>query len=537
MKEFLKSTKGKVCIALAVVLVLAGLAGGWYALWLHRQPKFHDVTIELGEQMPDISEFLTEYGKKDKARLVTEASAIDLEKVGTLELTFRQGAKEETVTLTIVDTTAPEIRLKDLVLATGTVPAAEDFVEQIKDYGAVEVSFGAEFVQPETYDDMTVSILVKDASGNTTAGSATVSWLWLKEAFRLELGDTLEKADLLLDPEKDEALLDQQIIDEINTAPAGKYVIASTSGSKTVTCTITVSDAIGPEIVLKEVYVYAGGTAALEDFVESISDPSGVAEVRLMTELTFTEEGVQTVTVEAEDVYGNITSAETTLHIVTDTVAPTFSGLSDMTVKKHSSPNFKSGVSATDDRDGKLSFTYDASKVDLDTAGTYYVTYTARDSSGNVTTAKRKVTVEHDQEDTKALLASIADKLSDDPEKIRDYVRYSIRYSANESGGDDPFWYGFTVKRGNCLVFATCLKQLLDYKGYETQLIWVTAPEKYYKSHYWVLIKLEEGWRHIDATPGVHATYSLMTDEQRYKSLVKAGVNRDWDRTMWPACD
>ena len=537
MREFLRTTKGRACVILAAVLLLAGLAGGGYALWLYRQPKFHNLTMELGSPMPGVSEFLTQYGKAEKAELVTTGA--DLTQPGQVSLTFRHGTREETVTLTIQDTTAPEIELRDLVLETGTVPAPEDFVVSIRDCGAAQVRFAEEFVLPETYDDMTVSLLAADESGNVTGASAKITWLWLREAFELELGDTLEKADLLLDPEKDEALLDQQILDEINSAPVGEYVIASVSGGKTATCAVTVRDTTGPELVLKEVHLYAGGTVTLEDFVESASDLSGVAEIRLVTEPDLSIDGEQTITVEAEDNCGNVTSAETKLYIATDNVPPTFSGLSGMTVKKHGSLNYTSGVSATDEKDGKVSFTYDASKVDLDTAGTYYVTYTARDSSGNVATAKRKVTVEHDAEDTAALVKEIAAGVGDDLTEIKNYVKNKIgNYVSSAYGGDDPVWYGFTNRRGNCIVFAKCLKAVLDEKGFETQLIWVTGPSGWEESHYWVLVKTGAGWRHLDATPGTHQKYpGPMTDEERYDSLTRGSVHRDWDRTMWPACD
>ena len=75
---------------------------------------------------------------------------------------------------------------------------------------------------------------------------------------------------------------------------------------------------------------------------------------------------------------------------------------------------------------------------------------------------------------------------------------------------------------------------LLEAKGYETNLIWVTD-----KSHYWLQVNLDGVWKHIDATPGVrHTKYSLMNDFERYETLYIAEEKRqrDWDRTKWPAC-
>ncbi len=211
-----------------------------------------------------------------------------------------------------------------------------------------------------------------------------------------------------------------------------------------------------------------------------------------------------------------------------DTKPPVFSGMDDMQVAKYVSPDYESGVKATDAREGKVKFTYDDSRVNVTAAGTYYVVYTASDSKGNTATYRRKVEVKQDAADTAALIQSVADNLDGSAEDIRDYVRSSIGYSF-DWGGDDPVWYGLKNKSGNCYVHAAVLDALLRAKGYETQLIWCQD-----KTHYWNLVYLEDGWRHIDSTPSdhTHNKYSLMNDEQRYETL----SGRDWDREAWPQC-
>lgn len=266
----------------------------------------------------------------------------------------------------------------------------------------------------------------------------------------------------------------------------------------------------------------------VDSFVVSCFDVSGEAEIRLLTEPDVNTLGTQTITIEATDVNGNKATATATLAVGQDKTPPVIKGLTTLRVAKRSNPDYLSGVSATDEEDGPCEVTCDARGVNLNAAGTYYVTYTSQDRYGNMARVKRTVVVEHDQEDTDALADSIAAELGSDPEAIRDYVRDTIKYSHN-SGGEDPVWYGFTNKAGDCLVHALCLQSLLTRKNYETQLIWVTD-----RSHYWLIIKLDGVWRHIDATPGRrHTHYSLMTDEQRYSIL----QGRDWDRSAWPACE
>ncbi len=534
MKQKLKGFFGqkKVWIPLVTVCVLLLLAAGsfgGYEYWLYQQVKFQDVTIELGTESISISQFLTEYARAEKVSVVTDLSEIDIGKVGQYSLTFRHGRQEQTVTLTVQDTTAPTADFAtEVTMQVDQTLQAEDLVENIQDYSETQVYFEESPVIPEDYADQSVTVVVEDACGNKIQQTCLVSYQWMIPSCTLELGEALTAQMLLLDPEKDAALLDQAVLDAFSASPVGVYEVTTDTGAKSDTCTVTIQDTRAPELVLQQVSCYIGDTAELEDFVVSATDASGDVTLRLLTELAFDTSGSFTVVVEAEDVNGNVTQAETSLIIAADIVAPTISGLTSMTVSKGSSaPDYLSGVTATDDVDGTVSVSYDAGSVNLNQAGTYYITYTAKDSAGNITTAKRKITVVHDGNDTDALVASIASKLSDDPEEIRDYVRSTISYS-HDWGGDDPVYYGFTNKVGNCYVHAMCLKAIFDLKGIESQLIWVTD-----KSHYWLIVKIDGEWKHIDATPGpTHSVYSLMNDEQRLETL----SGRVWDFDAWPAC-
>lgn len=529
MKSFLKSKKGIACIA-AAVLILAAAGFGSYGYWYAQQPKFHDLTVELGVESIGIADFMTEYAKGSKVGFVSDPSDVDLNRVGKTELTLSHGRAEETVTLTVADTTAPAVEfVTERYERIDYVPVAEDFVTSVEDESETRVYFEYEPKLPKDYSDVTVSVVVEDASGNKVQRDCTLSYAWMQESYALEYGNKLTKKDLLLDPERDSSLLDQNTIDEINNGGIGEYTITSTLGDKTMTCAVTVADTKGPELELKNVQIGIGGWANLNSFVVSYSDVSGDVEVRLMSELDVYTESKQTIAIEAEDIHGNITRKEATLWVATDFTAPWISGANgDLSVEKNSEPDFLEGVTANDNKIGACEVTCDTSKLDMTKAGTYYITYSASDNSGNTATVKRKVVVEHDEEDTAALVKSIADTLSDDPEQIRNYVRSSIGYTTNW-GGDDPVWHGFTTRGGNCYVHALCLKAIFDEKGIESQLIWVSN-----KTHYWLIVNIDGVWKHIDATPStLHSRYSLMNDAQRYSTL----SGRNWDRDQWPACE
>lgn len=518
-------------IALIIAAVCLCAAQIHHNQWLYDQPKFQSLTIELGQSIPEFTQFQTEHADPKLAQQVTPLSEIDPTRAGVYELTFSHGSKVEQVTLTIQDTVAPTAVFHDVNAVTGQILTPEDFVSEAYDLSGTTITFADGGAIPASYGDAAVEIVVTDASGNTTTGTCRIYYVWMIDSFTMELGQTVTKADLLMDLMKDATLLKQDDLDAINASPAGTYTVTSTDGDQSCSCEITIVDTTPPELVLKEVAFFLGGTAKLEDFVVSATDLSGEVTLELMTELNFETVGIQTVTVKATDVHGNVTTAETTLTIQTDNVPPVFYGLWAMTVEKHSTPDYRTGISAYDAQDGYVSFTVDASAVDTSRQGTYYALYTAVDSSGNKVLSYRRIVVSHDAEDTAALVTRTAASLSDDPLAVRNYVRNLIYYSYYDWGGGDPVWYGLTTREGNCYVYAKVLQRLLTEKGYTCQLIWVTDE---YSPHYWVLLHINGVWRHIDATPATnHMRYDLMTDEQRLETL----SGRTWDRSQWPAAE
>ncbi len=525
------SRTSRVCVVLAVltIVLVAGFSG--YRIWLDRQPKFHDVTIELGSPLPSLESFLTKYASSSHAELLTDVSQIHLDKTGNQTLTFKYRNKQHIAMLKIQDTTPPEATVQEVTVDLDMVLNPRDFVNEIRDYSDVTVEFVHTPVIPESYGEENVQIRLTDAFGNTSIKQSKVFFCWIRSHFTLELGELLTKEHLLVNAEKDGHLVSQEDIDSINTSGVGTYVISSVSKDIKRDCIVSVRDTVAPMLKLKPISLYLGYTASMQHFVESATDVSGEVELKLVSKLDFGTAGIQKVIIEAVDVNGNITKGETTLTIKSDTTPPKFSNISDLTVEKNQPIDYVSGVLAYDSENGKVNFSYNAKNVNLSKPGIYYVTYTAKDKAGNTATYRRKITVKQDAEDTRQLVQSIAAGLANNPETIRDYVRKTIQYSS-DWGGNDPVWYGFQTKKGNCYVHALCLQALLTEKGYNTQLIWVTD-----KTHYWLIIELDRKWYHIDATPGVlHSKYSLMTDEQRYETLMKDERYRDWDRSAWPKC-
>ncbi len=524
---FLRSRKGVFCIVLAATFVVCGVCTA-LGIWYYNVPKFQDVTVELGTKSVTKSQFLTKYAIADKVYFVGGAPEIDLGEVGERELSLIHLGKIEKVTLSVVDTTAPKVSFVEKRMEfIDYQPKAEDFVSDIEDLSPTKVYFVKEPKLSVDYTDVSVEIAVEDTSGNKTLGTSTVGFVWLRDRYALEFGEKLEKKDILFNVKRDGKLISQKEIDKIHKAGIGTYTLTSLNKTNPCSCVVTVQDTKGPNLTLRNVTIYEDQKASLKDFLKSAEDISGGVETKLLSKLKFGEVGKQTVVVEAKDKYGNITRKEATLKIIKDNIAPTISGLSAMTVDRNSNPNFLKGVSSKDDRDGVCEVTVNTNKVDLSKAGTYYAVYTAKDKVGNVRTAKRKIVVNHNEDDTHALVRSVASKLGSDPEELSKYVRNTIKYNHNW-GGDDPVWYGLKTKKGNCYVHALVLQAIFKEKGISSKLIWVTD-----KSHYWLLVKVGGGWKHIDPTPGTKHPAYLMNDEQRYANL----QGRNWDRSKWPQCN
>ncbi len=496
------------------------------------QSPFHAVTVELGTEQVRQESFYTDRVLPEKVRFETNLQELDLSAVKEYEICISYDGKLHYVPLKVVDTTAPKVQFRDLFVYPGEMVRAEDFVSSVEDYSQVSISFKK---SPMGERDQTVLLVVRDAAGNWIQQDCTLRYAWLRPTVVLELGEAVEPGMFLYDPDGDD--LTEQQLEEIAAFGVGEHTVTSQRSGQTLTCRVHVQDTMGPVLETQNVELVKGETVTLESFVLSSWDPSGIDKMEFLSLPDPSVLGIQPVEIAAVDTMGNRTAVQLQLTVLPDGQVPVFAGVEDLLVHKNETVDFTAGVVALDAQDGILTFTVDPQTVDLTKPGTYFISYRASDADGNVTQFKRRVTVRPDAEDLADLVAEIAESLPNDVIEIRDYIRESIRYDSTW-GGEDPCWYGFTQKKGNCYVHALCMQEILKYKGWESQLIWVTGPDGYEFSHYWLIVKVDGVWKHVDGTPtdGHDSYYDLMSDAQRYETLVKDGIFRDWDRTQWPVC-
>ncbi len=517
-----------VLILVIVVLILTLISFLIFFVYNKYSKKFKDVSIELGTDKVELSQFVADEKYMDSAKFVTDMSTIDFSKTGSYQIELSYGNVTQVVTLNIIDTTPPEVEFKNIDKYVDYELKADDFIKSKKDLSEMTTSIinPPEITGIGTYD---ITVEVKDSSNNITSNVCKLNVSRVVKEFNLELGNKLQKKDILLNYEEDKDSLSQTEIDKINKKEVGEYELKVKINGEEEIVKIIIKDTKAPELKLKNVTIYDDEKVSGKDaFIVSAKDASGEVKTNLKTEIDYKKIGTQKITIEAKDKYGNKVEKTANLTIKKDTEGPVFYGLSSMSVEKNSSPNYKSGVKAVDARDGSCTFSVNSSAVNLSKAGTYYITYTAKDKKGNSSTARRKITVNHNQEDTNNKFNQFYNSYlaGKSVSSIVSTIRNKIYYNSSW-GGNDPVWYGLTNYTGNCYVHALLVQKALNKAGIQNQLIYTTD-----RTHYWNLVYQNGKWRHYDATPGGHLI-GPATDEQKLNSPSMQG--RKWSSSFHKA--
>lgn len=514
-----------VLILVIVVLILTLISFLIFFVYNKYSKKFKDVSIELGTDKVELSQFVADEKYMDSAKFVTDMSTIDFSKTGSYQIELSYGDVTQVVTLNIIDTTPPEVEFKNIDKYVDYELKADDFIKSKKDLSEMTTSIinPPEITGIGTYD---ITVEVKDSSNNVTSNVCKLNVSRVVKEFNLELGNKLQKKDILLNYKEDKDSLSQSEIDKINKKEVGEYELKVKINGEEESVKIIIKDTKAPELKLKNVTIYDDEKVSGKNaFIVSAKDASGEVKTTLKTEIDYKKIGTQKITIEAKDKYGNKVEKTANLTIKKDTEGPVFYGLSSMSVEKNSSPNYKSGVKAVDARDGSCTFSVNSSAVNLSKAGTYYITYTAKDKKGNSSTARRKITVNHNQEDTNNKFNQFYNSYlaGKSVSSIVSTIRNKIYYNSSW-GGNDPVWYGLTNYTGNCYVHALLVQKALNKAGIQNQLIYTTD-----RTHYWNLVYQNGKWRHYDATPGGHLI-GPATDEQKLNSPSMQG--RKWSSSF-----
>lgn len=179
-KKAKKMNKNTMFILAVLFIVILACGGYWVYTNIINKPiiiNLKSVKVELGEAVPtDLDRYLDKMeGNKSDYRL--DLSAIVENQIG--DYTYKVSYKKQTKigNLTIEDTIAPKLTLKNVTIAVGETPKPEDFVEKCEDKSACAYSFAestqiGEMTKIGMYD---IEVVATDEAGNHTSATAKLS--------------------------------------------------------------------------------------------------------------------------------------------------------------------------------------------------------------------------------------------------------------------------------------------------------------------------------------------------------------------------
>lgn len=235
-----------------------------------------------------------------------------------------------------------------------------------------------------------------------------------------------------------------------------------------------------------------------------------------------------------------------------DSQPPQIYGIQNFTVYQGDPVSYLSGVTATDDLDPEPQLDVDTREVDLSKPGTYTVTYTASDASGNLATACANITVLRKEEGyadletiytlADELLAIILEGTTDtrqQVEAIYNWARTDIRY-AGHSDRSDWRQTAYNVIRsgeGDCFGYFAATKLMFERLGIPNIDVQKVRNYEEDSDHFWSLVSVDGNhYYHFDATPryGDGDDFCLVTDAflDAYSEQHKGSHNRD--KSLYP---
>ncbi len=366
------------------------------------------------------------------------------------------------------------------------------------------------------------------------------------EEVTIEAGESCPGAEAFLKWENKNASLVSEVNEGTVFHHVGDYDVIVRVYGRNVASVLHVRDTAAPEVVTRDVTIFGGENAEIEDFVADIRDATPFS-VRFVREPDCVTAGVSTVLLEVQDEGGNVTAAEARLEVIYDTQPPVIHGVGELTMTAGGSISYKKGVTVTDDYDQEVQLNVDTSAVDTSRAGDYTVVYTAADNAGNKASVStvlhvKPVTIDTVTEEIinaeadKLLAQLLTDSMSqyEQAKAIYDWCHSKIAYS---DGTPKTNWVqgayrGLVNRKGDCYTYAATAKCLLTRAGIKNMDI-EKIPAK--SMHYWNLIDIGDGWHHFDTCRRKDgSTFFYKTDAELMEYSNTHNKSHNYDRSLYP---
>lgn len=383
--------KKKILIPGVILLLIT--AGSIFATRYLPNRLVEEVVYEIGQEEP-LNESMFFLHPTDTGTFVTDISTIDLNVLGEydIEIDVDNYLSYESK-LKVVDTTIPEVVVKDINIGFGAEPKPEDFIVSATDNTELSHSFKTSI--DTSKDSQELTIITKDIAGNTVENVVKLTYFQIKTEIEAELGQTNQITAELFIPQgvKNIEIELKTTPEELKAFKLGENIVLLNVDGKEVQAKVNVIDTIAPTAEPNSITLLKGHSFDANSFVKNIVDADKVSVSFKGSKPIVEKTGEYTVIIILKDSSGNTTELPMKYKVLIDETAPVIHGVSDKTIIAKENYNLLSGVSATDDIDGSVRVTVDTSKLNDDKAGTYTVIYKTKDKAGNETTKEGKVTV------------------------------------------------------------------------------------------------------------------------------------------------
>ena len=294
-------------------------------------------------------------------------------------------------------------------------------------------------------------------------------------------------------------------------------------------CRLIIADTIPPEGqgITQKIF-------ACDEIPDAASCVTGISDI---TDVTATWQdlpdmsngGNFTAVALLTDGCGNVTTVEVPFEVTKDDTPPVIDGVKDLEVYIGDSITYMDKVTVTDDYDENPVIDVDTSNVNLYEEGTYEVTYTATDFSGNETSITINLTLSEKPEgyvepevlyaEAQKILDEITEPGMTEEEialQICWWCRYNIRFilRTETRSWTEAAYNAFVYRTGNCFSTAYAAKALYEVAGFENMII-----ERYpYQTatHFWNYVLINGQWYHCDSTwrEGYDSYFFMYTTEE-----------------------
>lgn len=493
--------------------------------------EVESITVEAGDPLPDPASLL--FSKADPA-VYTDEALIDLHTPGVYSAGVDVCGTVFPITVEVVDTVAPELQVQSVFIRPGETVSVKDFIVSCEDETEVTCQL---LTQPDYngIDIQRVEIGAEDLGGNKTLMEADL-FISPFDPITVEAQAGYLKPEMLGEGVK--------IISYLRLNHVGAFKVQCERGEASFYALVTVQDTVAPQVTPKDAQSYLNIEVDPALLVEKAED---------MTDVTFAfgnepdleSQEPQPVTVLVTDEGGNVTGVKAILTLVPDTTPPTLYCPEVTYCYIGEAVSYFATVAAVDDLGGEVEITVDNSQVNIYKEGSYPVTYTATDPSGNATTRTCKFTFIEPGVTEKAFNDAVDElykqiipegtDIKHQAKIIFEWVntRITYRVRANKKDWKYEAWRSITYRNGDCFSFCAVARALLEKAG--ARVMVVTREGGYPGTHHWwLLVDVGTGYYHFDPINVGPKNYKcfMRTDEE-----VKKKNKMFWafDKNKYPA--